>query len=126
MSKEIKEIIKDEDELIVLYKDNSHRTFDTLTVDVIDYIINLEQENQQLKEELKNHTTIVNYAYDLSQQRDNYKSVLDEIREYIDEFIIYVDEDGEVYFKEEFRTEYNDLLEILDKVGSNEYKKKGM
>ena len=53
MGEEIKEILKDNDELLVLYKDNSFRTFDTLTVDVIDYIINLQQENQQLKDELE-------------------------------------------------------------------------
>ena len=84
----------------------------------------LQQENQQLKEQLKDennyHNEAVKWyeeAFDIEQERIKYKSVLDEIRKYIDEFIIYVDEDGEVYFKEEFRTEYNDLLEILDKVG---------
>lgn len=47
---------------------------------------------------------------------DKYEEVLDEIREYLNELIIYVDENGEIYFKEEFRIEYYDLLEILDKV----------
>lgn len=53
MSEEIKEIVRDNDELLVLYKDNSFRTFDTVTVDVIDYIINLQQENHRLKDELE-------------------------------------------------------------------------
>lgn len=53
MSEEIKEMVKDNDELLVLYKDNSFRTFDTLTVDAIDYIINLQQENQRLKEKIE-------------------------------------------------------------------------
>lgn len=58
--------------------------------------------------------------YETQQENAQLKSVLKEIREYIDEFIIYVDEDGEIYFKEEFSTEYNDLLEIIDKgIGAN-------
>lgn len=47
----IKEILKDDDELIVVYKDNSTRTFDTLTIDVIDYITNLQQEIEEYKKD---------------------------------------------------------------------------
>lgn len=93
MSEEIKEIVKDNDELLVLYKDNSFRTFDTLTVDVLDYINNLQQENQQLKEQLKDennyHNEAVKWykeAFDIEQERIKYKSVIDEIRELIDKY----------------------------------------
>ena len=46
MNEEIKEILKDDDELLVRYKDGSFIAFDTLTIDVIDYITNLQQENE--------------------------------------------------------------------------------
>ena len=80
----------------------------------------LQQENQQLKFQLEyekeNLMFSKDYAKCLEDKRDRYKSVLDEIREYIEEFVVYSDEDGEIYFKEEFWNEYNNLLQILDKV----------
>lgn len=85
MSEEIKEIVKD----------NSFRTFNTLTVDVIDYIINLQQENQQLKESYCNRTDCSGRLHDsrkypsVKQQLDLYKSVLDEIREYINNYDVF-------------------------------------
>ena len=51
-----------------------------------DYITNLQQENQQLKERLKHHNEIVEYEYDLMVQKDKYKSALDEIRELVSHF----------------------------------------
>lgn len=46
----IKEILEDNDELIVRYKDNSFECFDTLPKNVLDYITNLQEENERLKE----------------------------------------------------------------------------
>lgn len=119
MSGEIKEIVKDNDELLVLYKDNSFRTFDTLTVDVIDYITNLQQENQRLKESYCNRTDCSGRLHDsrkypsVKQQLDLYKSVLDEIREFIKKCSFSI---------EGITNEYHDIVytedieEILDKV----------
>lgn len=55
---------------------------------LLDYIEQLQQENQQLKEQLKDennyHNEAVKWykeAFDIEQERIKYKSVLDEIRE---------------------------------------------
>ena len=64
MNNEIKEILKDDDELIVVYKDNSTRTFDTLTIDVIDYITNLQQKYEKALELLRD--------FDLPCETDNF------------------------------------------------------
>ena len=66
MSEEIKEILKDDDELIVVYKDNSTRTFDTLTMDVLDYITNLQQKYEKALELLKD--------FDLPCEIDNFNT----------------------------------------------------
>ena len=49
MKDEIKEILKDDDELIVRYKDNSFESFDTLPINVLDYITNLQEEKDRFK-----------------------------------------------------------------------------
>lgn len=78
------------------------------------------KENQELKD--RNKLLEKHYKQgekNLGTQIDitlKYEKVLDEIREYIEEFVVYSDEDGEIYFKEEFWNEYNNLLQILDKV----------
>lgn len=53
MTEEIKEILEDNDELMVRYKDNSFECFDTLPKNVLDYITNLQNENEKLKETLQ-------------------------------------------------------------------------
>ena len=52
MKDEIKEIVVDNGELIVRYKDNSFECFDTLPKNVLDYITNL----QEIEKEHKNCT----------------------------------------------------------------------
>jgi uncharacterized FlgJ-related protein len=46
---EITEILEDNGELMVRYKDNSFECFDTLPKNVVDYITNLQEENRQTK-----------------------------------------------------------------------------
>lgn len=46
MNNDIKEILKDDDELLVYYKDNSFESFDTLPQNVLDYITNLQRANK--------------------------------------------------------------------------------
>lgn len=54
MKDEIKEILEDNGELMVRYKDNSFECFDTLPKNVLDYIINLQKEYEiELDENLK-------------------------------------------------------------------------
>lgn len=89
---------------------------------VYEYAEQLEQKNQQLKEENTilrgHHQEMVNYAYDYMLQKDKYKLVLDEIREYIKE---YIREDVDYSNYMEMKKEnYNELLQILDKAGKNE------
>ena len=52
MNNEIKEIIEDNGELMVRYKDDSFECFDTLPKNVLDYITNLKEENERLKEDI--------------------------------------------------------------------------
>lgn len=101
-------------------------------------LMKLQQENKQLKGKLKtaehnkeqsqlqcrtyrNKRKTLNHRIKRrEQQRDRYKSVLDEMREYLetkDLMNIITREDGQ-YVSVEKST--NELLQILDKVGSNE------
>lgn len=73
--------------------------------------IRLQQENQQLKEQLKDennyHNEAVKWykeAFEIEQERIKYRNVLDEIRERIE------------FFMEDGRGSLLELLEILDKV----------
>ena len=73
----------------------------------------LEQENRQLKEQLKDennyHNEAVRWykeAFDTEQERIKYKSVLDEIREYIKEHLT------------DNNTIATTLITILDKVNN--------
>ena len=70
MKDEIKEILKDNDELMVIYKDNSFESFDTLPINVLDYITSLEQENKRLKEinEINNDEDYI-YTYEELQDK---------------------------------------------------------
>ncbi len=88
-------------------------------------IENVLKENQQLKEQLKDennyHNEAVKWykeAFEIEQERIKYRNVLDEIREYIKE---YIREDADYSNYMEMRKEkYNELLQILDKVKENE------
>ena len=73
----------------------------------------LQQENQQLKEQLGNR--IVEFGY----KETKYKSVLDEIREYITKDLDEPDPEEYREYKVDISW-FNDLLQILDKAGSNE------
>ena len=98
--------------------------------DVIeDFIVNyqhLEQENQQLKEQIElndfktTYNQFVNYKnwyFEYVDKCEKYKSVLDEIREYINKNKYFYSglqhEDLEIGL---FEDEINDLLQMLDKV----------
>lgn len=81
----------------------------------------LKQENQQLKEQLKDennyHNEAVKWykeAFDIEQERIKYKSVLDEIREYIKEHLT---DNGRFLMLNEWQVP--ELLQILDKVNIN-------
>ena len=79
----------------------------------------LEQENQKLKFQLEyekeNLMFSKDYAKSLEEKRDLYKSVLDEIREYIENEGVHTDCSGEpIYYLDE--EQEKELLEILDKV----------
>ena len=49
MKDEIKELVVDNGELIVYYKDGSFQSFDTLSQEVLDYITNLQQKIEKLE-----------------------------------------------------------------------------
>ena len=90
---------------------------------LIDYIDKLQQENQQLKEQLELndcktiYNQFVNYKnwyFEYVEKCEKYKSVLDEIREFIKKCSFSI---------EGITNEYHDIVyaedikEILDKVG---------
>lgn len=62
MKDEIKEILVDNDELIVRYKDNSFESFDTLPKNVLDYITNLQEENEKVRIQISAREEIINKA----------------------------------------------------------------
>lgn len=89
----------------------------------------LQQENQQLKEQLKDeenwrvkiakeNSSNVSECLKLIEQKKQYKSVLDEIREYIKECTSSPDEYENFISKGEVKH----LLQILDKVKENDNK----
>ena len=86
-------------------------------------IINLQQENQQLKEELKDennyHNEAVKWykeAFEIEQERIKYRNVLDEMREYIKEKAKEDEECADIRFINFGEGVDYDLLKILDKV----------
>lgn len=86
---------------------------------LIDYIYNLQQENQQLKEQLEKKYEKVGTLTNEILYEENTKllSVLDEIREYIKREASHYayEDDYDFYLCEE---QIEDLLQILNKVNS--------
>lgn len=93
---------------------------------LFELIQRLKQENQQLKEQLKDeenwrvkiakeNSSNVSECLKLIEQKKQYKSVLDEIRKYITEDLDEPDFEhcGEIYVEYEW---FTGLLQILDKV----------
>lgn len=127
MNKEIKEITSQLKEILNKYPDRQLEIL--LYVFGRDNLMNmineptyeeLQQENQILKEQLKDENNYHNEAvkwykesFDIEQERIKYKSVLDEIREYIKELDDNTD-DTTCYDID--RNVRDDLLQILDKV----------
>jgi chromosome segregation ATPase len=74
MKDNIKEILKDNDELLVRYKDNSFESFDTLPINVLDYITNLQTIEQQysaiLSENAELENKITNLQEELKYQKE--------------------------------------------------------
>ena len=97
MKDEIKEILEDNGELMVRYKDNSFECFDTVPKNVLDYITNLQEEGEDLRED--------NYAYHQLMKMQNK-------REYRSKFL--------KEFQEEFGTntfpDYDEIYKRYDKV----------
>lgn len=91
--------------------------------EILEYYYNLQQENQQLKEQLKDeenwrvkiakeNSSNVSECLKLIEQKKQYKSVLDEIREYINARCL--EKDGLVGYGDDLSP--IELMEILDKV----------
>lgn len=76
MNNEIKEIVVDNGELIAYYKDGSFQAFDTLLQEVLDYIINLQEENEELK--YKNNIL----KQELEKKKEECSSLIEEINPY--------------------------------------------
>lgn len=114
MNKENIPVITDREKIYDKCK-NMEQLFDNYYLPLLDKhyskTYELQQENQQLKESYCNRTDCSGRLHDsrkypsVKQQLDLYKSVLDEIREYIENNnLINI-------------LNRNDLLQILDKVG---------
>ena len=79
----------------------------------MDYTYQLQQENEQLKRNCNIGNENLNFY---REEYKKYKSVLDETREKIDFYIHYSTSDS-AYMSYQ---QYKELLQILDKVKSNE------
>ncbi len=108
-------------------KDKEYKTQTEQFYCVYGYIKQLEEEIKEYQEELQKADSITQSCL-LDEAKEStinfrqclnglalYKEVIEEVREYIDKIIIYQDEEGIVYFKEEFKPAYDELLQILDK-----------
>ena len=62
MNENIKEILKDNDELLVNYKDGSFECFDTLPQNVVDYITNLQESEAYYYGQYKDYKTRIEKA----------------------------------------------------------------
>ena len=82
---------------------------------------NWKEENQQLKEEndyyFKKNIELSTLNTSLRSDRDLYKEVIEEVREYVNTKLR--DVNLTYGIDNEFREEYDDLLQILDKVKEN-------
>ena len=90
--------------------------------DLIDYITDLEQENQELKEHCEKQRYAIIENCDLRKKILKLEDVLDEIREYINKNKYFYsglqNEDREIGL---FENEINDLLQILDKANEQKW-----
>ena len=77
--------------------------------EVLNYIDNLEQENARLKE---NNMSMQEEMVRTWEKADLYKEVIEEIREYIEDWLFNVGGNGASMTYEDI----NELLQILDKV----------
>lgn len=112
MSEEIKEYLKRVDELELKLTGDDKDTFQWVLFgynECARILEETEQENQQLKEQLELYENGVIY----DSRVDKLENVLDEIREYSLDLHLYDNESLEFKIS-------NELLQILDKVGSNE------
>lgn len=110
----------------LLYNQLYERTKDFGRTQFIKELMRLERENQQLKETLDDKCRTINALKialkERTDERDKhsdkeylYKSVIDEIREYITKTIVYEDlGDGYCYNCDEYEEE--EFLQIIDKV----------
>ena len=108
--KEIKEILDYIDDRII-----PNEKWDKIK----DYITNLQQENERLKEELKNRP-IVDFTFDVYKELEDYKSRCEKAVEYIKEHIR-IDDEYPSYM-EMLVEEKNELLNILNGSDENETK----
>lgn len=116
MKDEIKEILEDNGELMVRYKDNSFECFDTLPKNVVDYITNLQEENERLKKPDYYEKGLIGSIKERDEIIQDYKTRNEKAIEYIkeNEFIA---SDGEVCYFCNMKI-IKDLLNILQ--GSDE------
>ena len=89
-------------------------------------IVEIQQENQQLKDKINTYenpedlTLMFMYCDEKAKDKiKQLKEVIEEVRKYIDNMIVYGDDDEDWYFKEVHEEHYEKLLQILDKVKEN-------
>lgn len=111
MNKEIKEIIQDNGELIVYYKDQSFEVFDTLPQNVLDYITNLDFDLDSYKSKYKNAEKNIldmeKQITNLQEELNEYKSKCEEAK---DKLYCY----GEIFDRKILQEFQKEMLNILD------------
>ena len=100
---------KDTDDLELALEVSSKKAI-YLIDDLIKYLIELQQENKQLKEQVQDLKA--DYGTIAQIERDLYKEVIEEVREYIEDWLFDAGGNGASMTYEDI----NELLQILDKV----------
>lgn len=118
MNDEIKEIIdeflKEKSAYSLRYSFNGDLAYSQEQI-LKDYITNLQEENERLKEELKNRP-IVDFTFDTYKELEDYKSRCEKAIKYIEQEAVFYDSyDGEDTMLEELcERYYKELLNILN------------
>ena len=112
MKDEIKELVVDNGELIVYYKDGSFQSFDTLSQEVLDYITNLQQKIEKLENDKRG---MLVQLYKANDEKDKLKEKIKHyektqtLGDYVKEVNLLVD----------YKTKYEKAIKLLNYLDEN-------
>ena len=112
MKDEIKELVVDNGELIVYYKDGSFQSFDTLSQEVLDYITNLQQKIEKLENDKRG---MLVQLYKANDEKDKLK---EKIKHY-EKTQTFGDYVKEVNLLVDYKTKYEKAIKLLNYLDEN-------